>query len=96
VLGGAVAFYVQHPQYVVLESGEPHLSNRMRERLALQLMSCIARHHIEGREPWTCEQLSEALHVPTHAVEEVLDALRDGGLLAESAGAPCATSRLGI
>jgi membrane protein len=88
LLGASVAFYTQHPQYVVLESGEPHLSNRMRERLALQMMVCVARHHIEGREAWTREQLSQTLHVPTHAVDAVLDALRDGGLLAESVGAP--------
>jgi membrane protein len=88
LLGAAVAFYTQHPQYMVLEIGEPHLSNRMRERLALQMMSYIARHHIEGAPAWTRDLLSHALHVPAHAVEEVLDALCAGGLLNESAGTP--------
>jgi membrane protein len=33
--------------------GEPGVSMRMRERLALTLMSMIARQHVYGGAPWT-------------------------------------------
>jgi len=35
LFGANVAFYAQHPEYLVAQGGEPQLSNRMRERLAL-------------------------------------------------------------
>ena len=43
LFGAAVSFYVQHPEHLVARAGEPRLSNRMRERLALVIMSRIAR-----------------------------------------------------
>jgi membrane protein len=89
LLGASVAFYLQNPQYVVLEAGEPRLSNRMRERLALLVMSRVAAAHVRGEPPWTRERLSHALRVPGHALDVVLDALRDGGLLAEGGGGQC-------
>jgi membrane protein len=89
LLGASVAFYVQNPQYVVLEAGEPRLSNRMRERLALLVMSRVAEAHVRADPPWTRERLSHVLQVPGHALDVVLDALRDGGLLAEGGTGQC-------
>ena len=88
LLGASVSFYLQHPEYLVWAAGEPRLSNRMRERLALLIMSLIARHHREGHPPWTRDQLTQSLDVPMYAVEVVLDALCKGGLLAESNDTP--------
>jgi membrane protein len=88
LFGAAVAFYLQHPAYVVALPGEPRLSNRMRERLALAVMSLVAGRYLEGRPPWTLQQLTERLRVPMHAVELVLDALARGGVLARSASDP--------
>ncbi len=89
LLGASVAFYVQNPQYVVLEPGEPRLSNRMRERLALLLMSEIAAAHVRGEPAWTRERLAQQLRVPGHALDVVLDALRHAGLLAEGGDGQC-------
>lgn len=88
LFGAAVAFYIQHPEYLVAEAGEPRLSNRMRERLALISMSLVARHHLEGRAPWTAEALAQALRVPMRAVDVVLGALQAGGILARTADEP--------
>jgi membrane protein len=88
LFGAAVAFYRQHPEYVLAQSGEPRLSNRMRERLALAVMSLIAQHHREGRSPWTLPQLTQRLRVPTHAVRIVLAALRQSDILAQTGGDP--------
>ncbi len=84
LFGASVAFYQQHPEYLVAEGGEPHLSNRMRERLTLVIMSLIAGHYVAGRPAWTVRQLTQALGVPMHAVDVVLGALEQAKLLVES------------
>lgn len=85
LIGASVAFYRQHPEYLVARSGEPALSIRMRERLALTLMSMIARQHVYGGAPWSAERMTQQLNVPLHAVNLVVDALCESGLLAMSA-----------
>jgi membrane protein len=88
LFGAAVAFYVQHPEYLIAEAGEPRLSNRMRERLALVAMSMIARHHLEGRAPWTAEALAQSLRMPMRAVDTALGALQASGILARTGDDP--------
>jgi membrane protein len=84
LIGAAVSFYVQHPEYLYAMPGEPRLSNRMRERLALALMSNIASHFVHGRPPWTLQDLTQHLAIPMHSVNVVLDALEEGGFLVKS------------
>ena len=88
LFGAAVAFYRQHPEYILAESGEPRLSNRMRERLALAVMSLIAQHHRDGRPAWTLLQLAQHLNVPGHAMRVVLGALHQSGVLAHTDSDP--------
>ncbi len=84
LFGASVAFYQQHPEYLVAEGGEPRLSNRMRERLALVIVSLIGANYLTGRTTWTLRQLTQALSVPMHAVEVVFAALEQGKLLIKS------------
>lgn len=88
LFGASVAFYRQHPEYVVAESGEPRLSNRMRERLALAIMSIISSHYLAGRPPWTIRALTQRMAVPMHTVDIVLDALEEGKLLVRTSDDP--------
>ena len=88
LFGASVAFYQQHPEYLVAEGGEPRLSNRMRERLALVIASLIADHYVTGRPAWTLRQLTQALGVPMHAVDVVLAGLEQTKLLVESKDDP--------
>jgi membrane protein len=88
LFGASVAFYVQHPEYCVQEPGEPRLSNRMRERLALIVMSRIARRHLDGESPWTAETLAQSLRVPMRAVELVLGGLQAGGVVVQTSNEP--------
>jgi membrane protein len=90
LIGASVAFYLQNPQYVVPEAGEPRLSNRMRERLALLVMTRVAQRYVRGELPLTREDLAQGLDLQTHALDFVLDALCAGGLLVESADPACA------
>jgi membrane protein len=84
LFGAAVAFYRQHPEYILPQSGEPRLSNRMRERLALVVMSLIAQRHRAGSPGWTLPQLTQRLGVPSHAMRAVLGALRQADILAQT------------
>lgn len=82
LLGASVAFYCQHPEYLLARSGEPRLSNRMRERLALAVMSCVARNFLAGDKPFSIDDLAHHLHVPIHAIQTILMALEQARLIA--------------
>jgi len=88
LFGASVAFYVQHPEYLFAKGGEPQLSNRMRERLALVIMSLVAQRHLEGGPPLSADALAQALRMPMRAIDRVLAALQAGALLAPTAEEP--------
>ena len=88
LLGASIAFYLQHPEYLVLEQGEPRLSNRMRERVALMLMYLIGKTYRDGGTAWTFSDLTQRLGVPTYALQMVLAALEQGGLLVQTGDDP--------
>jgi membrane protein len=88
LFGASVAFYYQHPEYLVARGGEPQLSNRMRERLALGTMSLIAGRFIHGKPPLAALELSRLLRTPLNAVQGMLDTLERNALVAVNAGDP--------
>jgi membrane protein len=86
LIGADISFYVQNPEYLYAMLGEPRLSNRMRERLAIAVMQNVASHFVRGLPAWTLHQLTQQLAVPMHAVEVVLAALVEGNLLLQTSG----------
>lgn len=88
LFGASVAFYVQHPEYLYLRGGEPRLSNRMRERLALSAMELVARSFMHGTVAPTQQVFTRTLQVPGHVLMVVLDALERKGLVVASADDP--------
>ncbi len=88
LVGASVAFYTQHPEYAFASSGEPELSNRMRERLAISAMTAIARRFLQNAAPLTAVELAASLHVPGHALGGILDALERHGLIVPTASDP--------
>ncbi|MGD8935334.1 MAG: YihY/virulence factor BrkB family protein, partial [Thiogranum sp.] len=68
LLGAQVAFYAQYPQYLTREPVRLRLSNRLRERLALQIMFMVADHHLRKLKPWTAEALVHRLGLPMQPV----------------------------
>ncbi len=88
LVGAAIAFYLQHPEYLYALPGEPRLSNRVRERLGIAVMHLIASHFVRGRPPWTLHQLTQRLAIPMHSVNAVLDALAEGGLVTPTGDDP--------
>ena len=88
LFGASVAFYVQHPEYLYMQGGEPRLSNRMRERLALSTMELVARRFIHGDAAPSQQDFARHLQVPGHVLMVVLDALERKGLVVATAEDP--------
>jgi membrane protein len=88
LFGSDIAFYLQHPEYLYALPGEPRLSNRMRERLALTIAGLVASNFVHGRPPWTPQQLTQHLGIPMHAVDVIVDALAGTGLLVQTDSEP--------
>lgn len=88
LIGSSIAFYHQHPEYMLLGGGPAMLSNRCRERLALAIMQAIGRAQYAGEQPPTVRDLRRGLGVPEEAVQRVLTALGEDGLLATTADDP--------
>ncbi len=88
LLGASIAFYTQHPEYLVLQQGEPRLSNRMRERVALMLIYLVGKTYQDGGRAWACSDLAQRLGLPVYPLQTALDALEREGLLARTAGDP--------
>lgn len=81
LIGSSVAFYIQHGEYVVVTAGEPALSSRMRERLALLVMLHVAQRHVTGAAPLGLQELSRTLQMPSYAVRQALDLLVANAML---------------
>lgn len=88
LFGASVAFYAQHPEYLYASGGEPRLSNRVRERLALSLMSLVAGRFLAGERMPSLSEFTRLLGVPTHALQTVLDALERRELVVQSTDNP--------
>lgn len=88
LLGASIAFYIQHPEYLTPQQGEPGLSNRMRERVALMLMYLVAKAYQDGASAWKFSSLTQRLGVPTYTLQMVLAALEQGGLLLRTGDDP--------
>lgn len=90
LFGASIAFYYQHPEYLVARAGEPYLANRTRERLALGAMSLVAGNFLGGRPPPSINELAQELYVPAHILALVVDTIEQRGLLVQTAGDPSA------
>jgi membrane protein len=88
LFGASVAFYAQHPEYLYAGVGEPRLSNRMRERLALSTMTLVASRFVAGEPTPSLGEFIRLLRMPRHVLENVLDALESEKLLLQSSDDP--------
>jgi membrane protein len=88
LLGAQVAFYVQYPQYMSRQPVQLRLSNRLRERLSLQIMFMVADHHLNQGDPWTSEDLVHYLALPMQPIHHVLKLMVDAAFLSETSDSP--------
>jgi len=81
LLGSLVAFYVQNPELVRHGLKRNEVGGRTMERVALHVMYLVGRAYEEGHTPWSREQLARRLHLPTDLILDVLERLRQRGLI---------------
>jgi membrane protein len=86
LIGGLVAFYFQHPEYLGVMPGELTVSNRERERLALAVLVRVGRAHQEGETPPDRVTLVRAMALPAGLLDVTVETLIAGGFLARTAG----------
>src|SRR6478735_8515894 len=82
--GAQLAFYLQNPQNLRLGHSTLKLSNRERERLALEVMARVALHHHHGQPPCTVDQIARTLALPGTTIAEMTEQLEHAGLLVQS------------
>jgi membrane protein len=83
LVGSQIAFFVQYPKYMTLHREQLVLSNRLRERLAVQIMYLVACDFYHNRSPWSLDALVEKLDLPRESVQRVISILVEYGYLRE-------------
>ena len=79
--GAQLSFYVQNPSYLRMGLAPLHLSNREKERLALNLMILSARAHLADEPHPSLNALARASGLPPLALTSVFETLEAAGLL---------------
>lgn len=83
LVGCRLSFYVQHPHRMLPRKPGAH-GGRARETLVLVVFALVARRYLAGQAPWNAAQLPSRLAVGQQELQEALNLLLDGRLLAES------------
>ena len=81
LLGAQLAFYHQNPAFLRIGRQEPDLSNGMRERLALNIMTVVGNAFRNRNQQVSLTDISQILSVPTLVLAVVASALEKDGLL---------------
>jgi membrane protein len=88
LIGANIAFYIQYPEYLAIRARELRLSNRLRERVALELMQRVVRRHFAGAEGTSEDELAHDLGMPLVNVRNLVHLLTQGGFLVPTATTP--------
>jgi len=81
LVGAQLAFYVQNPAYLRIGRRDPHLSNSMRERLALNIMYAVAAAFRDPDRSIRFNELAEQLRIPSVTIAPIATKLEKAGLL---------------
>ena len=95
LVGASVSFYLQHGEYILAKPGEPPLSSRMREQLALLIMQRIGERHAGGGAPLSLEDLTRDVAMPTYAIRQLLELMTARRILVPTRTEPCTWVPLG-
>jgi membrane protein len=85
-MGGSVAFYHQHPEYLGLLTSELQFSSRVRDRVSLLACFLIAQNFQHRLDPWTNVALARRLRVPLEALEQLLEAFEKASIVVAVSG----------
>jgi membrane protein len=89
LVGASISFYHQNPDQLKWKRSNSHLSARLRDQLALQVMVSIARAHDRQSElVANLKNLAAYQQVPVPLLARMLEALQQDGLVIQSADNP--------
>jgi len=86
LMGGSVAFYRQHPEYLGLLTHELNFSSRVRERLSLLACFLIVQHFQYRLAPWTDVALARRLGVPVETLKQIIGAFEKASIVVAVSG----------
>ncbi len=81
LLGGQIAFYFQHPEYLKIGRKRLTLTGRERETLAVALMMRIGSRFMAGPPPHALHEIASEVGLPEEAVAQVSACLESSGLV---------------
>jgi membrane protein len=84
LIGSAVAFIQQYPQYQMAREDMVRLSNRMKERMAFSVMYLIGKGYHESGPAWTVDAFVERLGLPIERIQDILDELENRRILVKT------------
>lgn len=84
LIGASIAFYVQNADYLNSPVRNRHLSSQMKDRLAVLIMSRIAKQFYHQQSACTARELASHVHMPMDLVGEVLSALEQQSVIKQS------------
>lgn len=84
--GSQVAFYLQHPKFVLMGGKSLVLSPRLREKKGLWLMTIMARRFCDQKPVYSLSELEQMTALSSENLMELLGMLEQGGFLVEVAG----------
>jgi membrane protein len=89
LVGASISFYHQNPDQLKWKRSNSHLSARLRDQMALQVMVSIARAYDRQSELVTnLKNLAAYQQVPVPVLARMLEALQQDGLVIQSAENP--------
>lgn len=81
LLGAEIAYAHQHVHHFTMAADYRQTSADFRRRYALHILRLIIRRFEQGRQPFTSDQIAGALKLPYLLVAELIEQLRESGLV---------------
>ena len=87
LIGASIAFYVQYPEYRSLQERGFHLSNRMKEKIALLTMAVVGSNYYDNNEgPLSIQAIAQRLHITPEVLSPIIEQLVSHDVLVETVG----------
>lgn len=86
LLGGEIAFAIQHANSFVFKDRATKMSIAFRRKLSLLVIYHLVKSFVEAKPPLSEKDLSDKLDVPVHFIRQVADVLKDCRLIVEIKG----------
>jgi membrane protein len=86
--GASIAFYYQNPEFRLRSRRLLALSNRMKEKVAILLMSCVATNYYRRTTPPSVQDLAHYLNLASESLAPIITNLEKANLLARTNADP--------